>query len=251
MLGLIGLGLTGCDAPVDSTSQTTSSSTSSPSAVQPASATTSTSATTTSVTQKYVYALIGGKVNNFPIDNTTGALISRTSGGVLTSVSQTIPSFQYMVLDGSGNYMYALASTGMIWIFSVQSNYAYNQFSSSNALTYLDNSKGIVYGNALNWGSNGHLFLRSNTGSIYAYEYSQNSATGLLTDLSTTPPMLASQAVSNYSVNWNSNTTSVTNGMDTYTIDTQTNTILHYQNGVLQGSTSGYSSGTFQSLLLK
>lgn len=251
----LGISLIGCYAPSNSgtsssSSPNTSSITTSTVVAQTTTTTSTSSATTTSV-QKYVYALIGGKVNNFPIDSTTGDLISRSSGGILNSVSQSIPNFQSMILDSSGNYLYALASTGYIWIYSIASNYAYVQYSSSNALTYVDSSQGITYGNGLAWGNNGHLFLRSNTGNVYVYEYTQDPSTGLLTDVSPYPLMLASTAQTTYNINWSTNVTSVVDGTHTYVLDTQTNSILNYQNGVIENSVNGYNSGTFQTLLLK
>jgi hypothetical protein len=244
LLTILVVGLSACNGP-DTSSVGGSTQSVSTTASAPTAGTASTSSVTKTLPTSYLYILVGGKIVNYPIDPDTGALIQRDNGYTISSVSVSFPTFYGIMIHPNGKFMYATDKVNnKYYLFSI-TDLPYEQYMSQTPVTYVSNAGGGA-SDMMAIGNNGNFFFRSNT--TFALQFSVNSSTGVLTTIGS--QVSASTAQSTYGFTF-SHTTSVSSGIHTYTIDSQTNTVIHYVNGVIDGSTQTVESGTITSLAIR
>lgn len=243
-LVILGL-LTGCDAPVDSSSSNSISS-SSVSESEGSSSSGSGSESSSSVSPThYVYLLIAGKVCAYPIDPDTHDLI-QPEYGIWCVGAASSHNFFSMVMDSSGSYLYASDATGSkIYQYSIIQDSPYSNYGSNIPLTAL--SPATFNTNSasgyMSFGSNGNLYIEN-----YLYTPVRVDKLALTNGVISYVSMaVQSTEAASYGMTFG-HITSVVSGSDTYTISG--NRIIRSVGGIAQSSFQPIQSGTLSAIAL-
>jgi hypothetical protein len=250
---LLILAFVGCNAPEVSQSLTTQSvqttSTATSVTTQEPTVSPTPSPTPTPVYNKFLYVLVAGKVCAFPIDSTSKDIIQPQYGSWCVAPTSSA-SFFSMVIDSSGKYLYASSSTqSKIYQYSISQNVTYTEYGSNIPLNALANPTFAtnVASSYMSFGSNGNLYIMNNNYSPARLDKLAVSAAGQLSLVGT---ITAAAETTTYGMNFN-HITSINSGIESYVIDSGSNRILHYTDGVLQQSFQLMIAGTLTAIQIQ
>lgn len=241
--------ITGCNGqPITYDSTSTESSTQSVVASSIASAT-----PTVMKQQRYLYALSAGGVKTIPIDSDTGELIQVETGNWWVKPADGLGNFYTMAMNPNGKMIYVLLRNtslqSKIYQYSI-SDVAYSTYGTERPLTELSAKAATnVIPGLLSWGNNGNLFIQNfNFSPNKVDTYTINATTFLLS----LPSTLGTQTTvsATYGLNF-ARVTEVGFDDHTYMIDSQSNRIIHYKNGVIQSSFDISTQGAITDLAIQ
>lgn len=204
------------------------------------------SATVVSTPNQFIYLIVSGKLCAYPIGSNKELIQPQYGSWCVAAASNH--NFNSMVMDPTGKYIYASDSAGgKIYQYSITQNVTYTEYGSNIPLTALSPAtfNTNLFSIYMAFGSNGNLYIQNNTtGTVKDDKLSISN--GLLTYLST---QTQSTEVASYGMVF-SPITSVSSSSETYTIDSQTNRVIHYTNGVIQSSFQTLQTGTLSVIAL-
>lgn len=240
--------LTGCEGSNSVGFQSLSSS-SDPQSAGPAQSISATSVVMT----KYLYVMADGGIRTIPIDSASGDLIDPSTGGWWVKPLAGTGNFYTMAMNSNGKMIYALLRNtslqSKIYQYSI-SDVTYAEYGTARPLTEnaTKAATNVVPG-LLSWGNNGKLFIQNyNYTPTKVDSYSINASTFLLS----APTTVGSQttATTTYGLNF-VRITQVGYDNHSYVIDTQTNRVIHYVDGVISQSFDIGAQGALTDLAIQ